>query len=170
MGSWGLKHRRAGAGRQDAALDDRQDVRRYGWGCFSLPLDLGLCHRKRMNEHGLRAGSRAPIEFSTHNPENIIVIEHHGGRVLFRAAHDNFSERRKAFLIRQLAAEGYIPDQYERLTEHEWAPDLLWVVDHSLIRMGPDATRRVSRFMQRLIMGGCLLWCLEVLLVLFLAR
>jgi hypothetical protein len=123
-----------------------------------------------MKEHGLQRGLRAPIEFTTHNPENVIVIEHHGERVIFRAAHDNFSERRKAFLIRQLAAEGYIPDRYERLTEEEGDHGLIWVVDRSLIRMGPEATRRVSRFMQRLIMGGCLLWCVELLLVRFWAR
>jgi hypothetical protein len=123
-----------------------------------------------MKDRGLRSISRAPIEFSTHNPENVILIEHHGDRVLFRAAHDNFAQRRKAFLIRQLAAEGYIPDRYERLTEEAWHPSLVWVVDRSLIRMGPEARRRVTSFMQRLLVGGCALWCLEVLLVLALAR
>ena len=124
----------------------------------------------QVKERRLQSSSLPPIEFSTNNPENVIVIENYGERVIFRAAHDNFSARRKAFLIRQLAAEGYIPGRYERLTEDDWDHSLTWVVDRSLIRMGPEAKRRVSRFMQRLIMGSCLLWCVEVLLVRFWAR
>ena len=106
----------------------------------------------------------ASFELSTHNPSNLVVVEQHGDSVVVRAAHDNFSERRKAFLIRQLAAEGYIPDRYESFTEDAPVSGLIWVLDRSLLIIGPEATRRTRRFMWRLIAAGCLLLVLEVAL------
>ena len=107
------------------------------------------------------------VRFSTHNPPNLIVIENEEDRIIFRAAYDNFSERRKAFLIRQLAAEGYIPDAFEEFNERFRAPGLVWVTDRSLLYLGPEAKRRCSRFMRRLVMGGCLLWLVELGLLFF---
>jgi len=106
----------------------------------------------------------APIEFSTHNPPNLIVIERGRGTALIRAAQDNFSPRRKAFLIRQLAAKGYIPDQYEGFTEDAPVGGLTWVIDRSLMFVGAEATKRTRRIMRRVIAGGCLLWLLEITL------
>ena len=114
----------------------------------------------------LRAGRTvdAPIGFSTHNPANLIVVERAGARALIRAAQDNFSPRRKAFLIRQLAAEGYIADRYEQFTEDAPVPGLTWVIDRSLLFVGPEATRRTRRIMRGVIAGGCVLWLLEIAL------
>jgi hypothetical protein len=106
----------------------------------------------------------APIEFSTHNPPNLIVVERETETVLIRAAQDNFSPRRKAFLIRQLAAEGYIPDRFEGFTEDAPVGGLIWVIDRSLMFVGAEATKRTRRIMQRVIAGGCLLWLLELTL------
>jgi hypothetical protein len=106
------------------------------------------------------------VQFSTHNPQNLIVVENQDERVLFRAAYDNFSERRKAFLIRQLAAEGYIPDCFEEFTEYRQPGGLVWVIDRSLLSVAPEARRRCSRFMRRVVLGGCLLWVLELGLLL----
>jgi hypothetical protein len=109
----------------------------------------------------------APIEFSTHNPENLIIIENSGKVVIIRAAYDNFSPRRKAFLIRQLAAEGYIPDQFESYSEDEFCrlPGLIWTIDRSLLILSAEAIRHSTQFMQRLIMGSCLLWLLEMIVL-----
>ena len=109
------------------------------------------------------------FEFTTHNPPNLIVVENSEHQVLFRAAEDNFSDRRKAFLIRQLAAEGYIPDVFETLTEYSRVPGLTWVIDRSLFILSPEAKRRNHRFMLRLVVGGCVLWLVEVGLVLLTA-
>ena len=106
----------------------------------------------------------APIQFSTHNPPNLIVVERCRDGVVIRAAQNNFSERRKAFLIRQLAAEGYIPDPFEQFTEAAPIPGLTWIVDRSLMVVGWEATNRTRRFMQRLIAGACLLLLCEVAL------
>lgn len=105
-----------------------------------------------------------PIQFSTNNPANVIAVENHGESVTIRAAWSNFSERRKAFLIRELAAEGYISDRYERFTEEDPVAGVTWITDRSLIIIGPEATSRTRRFMQRLIAGSCLLLLLEVAL------
>jgi hypothetical protein len=110
----------------------------------------------------VRATLPVSFQFSTHNPQNLIVVENHEDRVLFRAAYNSFSERRKAFLVRQLAAEGYIPDCFEHYTEEVSDPGLVWVLDRSLLYVAPAARRRCSRFMARLVVGGCLLWALEV--------
>ena len=93
-----------------------------------------------------------------------MVVETRGQKVLVRAAQNNFSERRKAFLIRQLAAEGYIPDRYEAFTEGDPITGLTWVIDRSLMVVGPVAIRRTGKFMRRLIAGGCLALVLEILL------
>jgi len=104
-----------------------------------------------------------PIGFSTHNPANLIVIERARDTVLIRAAQDNFSPRRKAFLIRQLAAEGYIPDRFEEFRENAPVEGLTWVIDRSLLFVGHEATQRTRRIMQRVLAGGCLLWLLELM-------
>ena len=56
-------------------------------------------------------------EFRTSRPKNLIVVENCADLVFIHAARDNFSERRKRVFIRNLAAEGFIPDRYERLSE-----------------------------------------------------
>jgi hypothetical protein len=119
---------------------------------------------------GARPAAYAPIQFSTHNPPNLIVIERARETVLIRAAQGNFSPRRKAFLIRQLAAEGYIPDQYEEFREYAPIEGLTWVIDRSLLFIGPEATRRTGRIMRGVLAGGCLLWLLEITLAFWLGQ
>jgi hypothetical protein len=110
----------------------------------------------------VKATLPASVQISTHNPQNLIVVENETENVIFRAAYDNFSERRKAFLVRQLAAEGYIPDCFEEFTEYRPSSGLVWVIDRSLLFVAPEASRRCSRFMRRLVLGGCLLLVLEL--------
>ncbi len=120
----------------------------------------------------MRIESTLPVsfEFSTFNPENLVHIENEGERVLIRAAYDNFSPRRKSFLIRQLAAEGYIPDRFEHFTEQAWDPDVVWLVDRSLITIGPAVTRRSGQLMRRLLLGSCVLWLIELVVAFLWAR
>ena len=112
----------------------------------------------------------ASFEFSTFNPDNLILVENEDGRVIIRAAHDNFSPRRKSFLIHQLAAEGYIPDRYEQFSEVAWDDGVVWVIDRSLIALGPGVKRRSGRLMRGLLVGGCLLLMLELLVAFLWAR
>ena len=70
-------------------------------------------------------------EFRTSRPKNVIVVENCADLVFIHAARDNFSERRKRIFIRHLAAEGFIPDRYERVSER-WVngmAGLEWTID-----------------------------------------
>ena len=50
-----------------------------------------------------------------------------------RAALDNYSERRKALFIHELAAEGFIPDEYQFMTNTDSDSffRIQWVIDTS---------------------------------------
>lgn len=59
-------------------------------------------------------------EFFTQAPENMIRVETRpDGEVHITLAVDNFSEQRRAYFVRELAAEGFIPDHYSYLSENE---------------------------------------------------
>ena len=123
--------------------------------------------RENARVNVVQTDSTLPSEFEmpTMNPANQIAVENNEDLVIIRAAYNNFSPRRKAFLIRQLAAEGYIPDRFEQVSEDEEHPGLLWVIDRSLLVIGPEAKRRLARFMNRLLLGSCLLWLMEMALL-----
>ena len=102
-------------------------------------------------------------EFQFYFPEmdNALLVEcAEDGSVVIRATRDNVSARRKAFFIRQLATEGFIPDQYQW-----WGGDSMdgsrgvsWVVDYSWLRIPAKVKRRTNRFMRGLLVTVSLLW------------
>ena len=61
----------------------------------------------------------APAKFRLYLPDldNHVLIETSADGVVISATRDNFTNQRKKFFIRQLAAEGYIPDRYEWFSE-----------------------------------------------------
>src|SRR5258708_3668079 len=88
------------------------------------------------------------FEYIHHQPENFILVENEeDGEVLIRAARNNFSQRRKTAFIREMAAEGFIPDHLQ------WFPEtntygfmgVKWVVDHSWVRIHSAARRKAKR-------------------------
>jgi hypothetical protein len=60
-----------------------------------------------------------PERFTIYVPDldNHVRIENGAGGVVISATRDNFSDKRKTFFIRHLAAEGFIPDRYEWFSE-----------------------------------------------------
>jgi hypothetical protein len=90
-------------------------------------------------------------ELFLQRPENLIQVENADGNVIIRATRDNFSERRKAFFIRYLAAEGYIPEDFE---EHP----IIWAVDLGRGEHRNPLVQRTNRFMIRLFISASLLW------------
>ncbi|HEV2394650.1 MAG TPA: hypothetical protein VG146_20045 [Verrucomicrobiae bacterium] len=116
----------------------------------------------------IEAISEKPVPFFMFEPDNVIYVEQHGEQVVIRAARNNYSERRKCFFIRHLAAEGHIASRYERLSEPKapCPPGMLWVIDVSLMRLGLEAMRRTNRFIHRLLFGSGCLWALEIAFVL----
>ena len=111
----------------------------------------------------------AEAQFSTDNPENLILVENRRTGVLIRAARDNFSSPRKSFFIRELAAEGYIPGRYEGLGDLDAETNLNWVVDRSWLRPSPALKQRTDRFMLRLLGFSFLFW-LAILALAFMAH
>ena len=57
------------------------------------------------------------VELYIHDLDNHVLIENSAGGVVICATRDNFSDKRKTFFIRHLAAEGYIPDRYAWFSE-----------------------------------------------------
>ena len=57
------------------------------------------------------------VELYLPDLDNHILIENSAGEVVIRATRNNLTAERKAFFIRHLAVEGYIPDRYEWFSE-----------------------------------------------------
>jgi hypothetical protein len=73
-------------------------------------------------------------EFYNRFPENFLLVENQEDRgVIIRAAIDNDSERRKALFIHELAAEGFVTDKYQFMTncDEESVLGVRWVIDGS---------------------------------------
>jgi hypothetical protein len=110
----------------------------------------------------MRAQLNSPESFEFYFPEldNLVLVENHAEGVVIRATRANFSERRKIFFIRELAAEGYIPDWYQWFSTNagDIGLGVRWVVDYSWLKIDPRLTRQVTKFMRRLLLGVGLLW------------
>ncbi len=78
--------------------------------------------------------------------------------VVVRATRNTFSERRKISFIRQLAAEGFIPDGCQWYPLPAGMPRIRWVIDVSWLRMSESAKSRSRRLVVSLVGGGVLLW------------
>jgi len=115
-------------------------------------------------EHG-----REKYQFYFSQLDVHVLVENHPGNVVVRALSRNFSERRKAFFIRHLAAEGYIPIQYQWFADcdRNGFSGLRWIVDYSWLAIPPELTRRTARYMRGFMLGAGLLW-LPMLLPIFL--
>lgn len=89
-----------------------------------------------------------------------VLVENHEDGVVIRATTNHFSERRKSFFIRHLAAEGYIPCRFQWLVGMglDGLTGLKWMVDNSWLRVNPEMTRRTSRIMRRTLIGAGTVW------------
>lgn len=118
----------------------------------------------------MRAQKVAPRKFEFYFPEldNLILVENlEDGGVRIRATQDNFSDQRKSFFIRQLAAEGFIPDIFQ------WwnggGAGLTWIIDRSWLKLPAVWTRRARKFMVKLLVFGGVLW-LAMMRVLYVSQ
>jgi hypothetical protein len=108
------------------------------------------------------------IEFVRHHPENFILVENEaGGTVLVRAARNNYSDRQKRAFIRELAAEGFIPDHLERISDPDFGGSpcgVHWVIDHSWMQIHSAVQRKATRAVVTMLLIGVLLWGLLMFL------
>jgi hypothetical protein len=108
--------------------------------------------------------------FHRRHPENFILVQNNKDGVLIRASHDNFSDPRKAAFIRELAAEGFIPDHYQWFSDPS-ANNYLgikWIIDESWLQ--DDQATRNEAMGGRALLVAALVWVILLALVLMLAH
>lgn len=100
------------------------------------------------------------FEFYFPDVDTLVRVETSSVAVVIRASRNTFSEQRKRRFIHELAAEGFIPDDYEwlSLASSELSRGVRWLVDVSWLKIDPEMTAKTRRFMVRLIAGAALLW------------
>jgi hypothetical protein len=87
-------------------------------------------------------------EFYHRFPENFLLVENReDGGVVIRAVFNNYSERRKTMFIHELAAEGFIPDEFQFMTnvEEDGFLGVRWVIDSSWLVVPPEVTATSQR-------------------------
>jgi len=103
------------------------------------------------------------FEFYFSKLDTLVCVENRSNHVLIRATKATFSEARKACFIRELAAEGFISDDYQWFNERSSfsvQPPIRWLVDRSWCKLSPATTAIARRFMVRALVGSVLLWLL----------
>jgi hypothetical protein len=92
--------------------------------------------------------------------DTLIRVESSPEAVIIRASRNTFTDQRKRSFIHQLAAEGFIPDDYDwfLLASSEISRGARWLIDYSWLKIDATALAPTDRFMHRLIGGTCLLW------------
>jgi hypothetical protein len=102
------------------------------------------------------------FEFYFDRLDTLVLVETRDETVVIRATRDTFSERRKEFFIRELAAEGFIPDECRWFSPAggEVAGHVRWLVDFSWLQPDEALAAQTRRFMLRLLSSATLLWLL----------
>ena len=113
--------------------------------------------------------STRKFEFYFHDRDTLVQVESSARTVVVRASRDTFSEQRKSSFVRELAAEGFIPDGYQwfSLAGPDSYLGVRWLVDISWLELPEIVLAQARRFMTGLLVGATLLW-LAVLTPVFL--
>jgi hypothetical protein len=100
------------------------------------------------------------FEFYFSDLDNIILVEClDEENVRIRFTKNNLSEKRRTAFVHRLAAEGFIPDQFQWYSGSTFGSlSINWVHDCSWVKLPEKVIRRSNRFMKLLIAGACLLW------------
>jgi hypothetical protein len=114
-----------------------------------------------MNNHPLPA---CRYDFYFPDVDTLIRVESTPQSVIIRASRNTFTERRKQSFIHELAAEGFIPDDYEwlSLAGSEISRGARWVIDFSWLRISAASRGLADRFMRRLLGVGFASWIVQM--------
>jgi hypothetical protein len=103
----------------------------------------------------------AQFEFYFANLDSLVLVETREREVIIRATRNSFSEERKVSFIHELAAEGFIPDNYRWFSSFTSTStselNVRWLVDISWLSHNAARTT-MNRLMIRTIIGAALLW------------
>ena len=103
------------------------------------------------------------FEFCYPKLDTLVCVENGPDEVVIRATRATFSEEQKAYFVRELAAEGFIPVDYKWFSERSsfsGLPVVRWLVDCSWWKPSSTAEASTRRFMTRMLVGGAVLWLL----------
>jgi len=94
--------------------------------------------------------------------DTLIEVEAVDGAVVIRASRDTFSDARRKCFLRDLAAEGFISDEYHWRNSTRPGTDgrVQWRVAASCFQTGQEQAARTRRFMLRLLSAAVLVWLL----------
>src|SRR5690242_10422697 len=100
------------------------------------------------------------FEFYFPDLDNMMLVEClEDGSVRIRVTKNNISEKRKVAFIRELAAEGFIPEYYQWFSGSAVGSlGVTWVKDYSWVKIPTTVIRRSKRFMFTLLVGAGILW------------
>jgi len=142
------------------------------WSCrtrypywFTNPMAPAGYRQKQLPAMKTRTIDPESFEFYFSKLDTLVCVENRSNQVLIRATKATFSEAHKACFIRELAAEGFIPDDYQWFNEHSSysvEPGIRWLVDRSWCKLNPAAIASARQFMVRTLVGGVLLWLLLI--------
>ena len=108
-------------------------------------------------------------EFNFPHVDTRLQVEERGGEVTIRATRDTFSTQRKISFIRELAAEGFIPDDFMWLAIADAdAPGrgVVWLVDSSWLKLDENDIARARRILNKALVCAFVLFAVEMALVL----
>jgi hypothetical protein len=98
-----------------------------------------------------------------------LQVEELGGEVTIRATRDTFSAQRKMSFIRELAAEGFIPDDFMWLSIADAdtpGRGVVWLVDSSWLTLDANDIARARRILNKALVCAFVLFAVELTLVL----
>jgi hypothetical protein len=99
-------------------------------------------------------------EFCFPHLDTLVRVEVSDESVTIRATRDTFSPQRKDFFIRELVAEGFIPEHYRWSSPDEGDTPfsrIRWLVDWSWLTLNEKALQRSRRAVFRMLAGAVLL-------------
>jgi len=100
------------------------------------------------------------FEFCFPQLDTLALVENQRDEVVIRLTRDTFSEERKLCFIRELAAEGFIPEEYRWFSiKTSFSPRRVnWLLDRTWLKPDPLIIAQTRRTMARVLVGGFLLW------------
>ncbi|HEY4990105.1 MAG TPA: hypothetical protein VII09_09875 [Opitutaceae bacterium] len=96
-------------------------------------------------------------EFRYPHINTVLLVDVQGDAVTVHASRDSFSPERKASFIRELASEGFIPDEHRWYSSHSFQArhtGITWVVDLSWLRIDERALAQTRRSLMKFIVVG----------------
>ena len=100
------------------------------------------------------------FEFCFPQLDTLALVENRPEEVIIRLTRDTFTEERKTCFVRELAAEGFIAEDFRWASARTYFSPcrVNWLIDRTWLKHDPLMIAKTHRAMVRLLAGGLLLW------------